>query len=129
MRHERARGSQVARAGALLAVLALLATAARPAHTASPFAVRALVTPRTMPYDAYPTLVARTINGARCAAEVVYTTGRTPRSFDGYEQTVGKGEVVHWDWHEETKGAGGTATVTCTYHGLTRTAQAQFIVA
>ncbi len=116
---------------ALAAALALGASLPliQPASAAArPFAVRAWVTPRTMPYDAYPTLFARIITGARCAAEVVYTTGRTPRSFDGSEQAGGKGGVVRWDWHEETKGSGGTATVTCVYHAVTRTAQAVFSV-
>jgi len=81
-----------------------------------------------MPYDAYPTLVARTTVGARCSARVIYTTGRPPRSFSGYEQIVGKGGTVRWDWHEETKGTGCTATVYCSLNGQTATASATFPV-
>jgi hypothetical protein len=50
-----------------------------------------------------PTLYARTMSGATCTASVVYSTGRSPRSFDGYAQTVGRSGVVGWSWHEETR--------------------------
>ncbi len=79
--------------------------------------VRAEVTPATMPYDAYPILFARSIPGATCTAAVVYSTGYTPVSFDGYPQTVGASGVVRWGWHEMTKGDSGQATVDCTLKG------------
>lgn len=79
--------------------------------------VQALVAPAIMPYDAYPILSARSTPGATCAAAVVYSTGYTPVSFDGYPQTVGASGVVRWGWHEMTKGTSGRATVNCTFKG------------
>jgi len=80
--------------------------------------VQALVAPAIMPYDAYPILSARSTPGATCAAAVVYSTGYTPVSFDGYTQTVGASGVVRWGWHEMTKGTSGRATVNCTFKGM-----------
>ena len=91
-------------------------------------AIRVWVDPGTMPYNAYPTLYARTQQGSTCSADVLYSTGRHPTSFTGYAQTVPPGGRVSWGWHEETKGYGGTATVSCTYRGATGVASAGFAV-
>jgi hypothetical protein len=95
---------------------------------AAALTVSASVDPANMPYNAFPTLTATTAVGATCAASVVYTTGRKPTSFDGSAQVVPAGGRVRWAWHEETKGSGGTATVTCTYQRQTRSATATFTV-
>lgn len=79
--------------------------------------VHAWVSPSSMPYDAYPTLYARTTPGATCSADVIYTTNRHPVSFDGSPQRVGSQGVVGWGWHEETVGSGGTAYVSCQLGG------------
>jgi len=79
--------------------------------------LQASVTPAIMPYDAYPILSARSTPGATCAADVVYSTGYAPVSFNGYPQTVGPSGVVRWGWHEMTKGDSGRATVRCTVKG------------
>jgi len=99
-----------------------------PPRGPSGFSVHASVSPSSMPYGAHPTLYARTMSGATCTASVVYSTGRSPRSFDGYAQTVGRSGVVGWSWHEETRGSGGTGTVTCTYRGRSGRADASFSV-
>jgi hypothetical protein len=90
--------------------------------------VTAWVSPSTMPYNAYPTLHAKTTPGATCSASVVYSTGRSPVSFSGSPEHVGSSGVVGWSWHEETSGSGGTGTVTCTYHGRSGKATAHFTV-
>jgi hypothetical protein len=72
------------------------------------------MTPGTMPYNSYPTLTAHTEPGANCSATVVYDTGRSPVSFNGYEHTVPAAGSVSWGWHEETKSNGGIATALCT---------------
>jgi cardiolipin synthase A/B len=92
------------------------------------FSVRAVVTPATMSYNAYPVLTAYTISGASCSAGVVYSTGRAPANFNGGTQTVPASGSVSWRWHEETKGTGGVATVTCNFKGATKTGQATFSI-
>ena len=99
-----------------------------PAPKAGSFTLSAHVSPSSMPYNAYPTLYAKTVPGANCTASVVYSTGRRPRSFDGSNRTVGDNGLASWQWHEETKGSGGTGTVQCTYRGRRKTAQASFNV-
>jgi len=91
-------------------------------------AVHASVTPAIMPYNAYPILFARSSPGATCTAAVVYSTGYTPVSFDGYPQTVGASGVVRWGWHEMTKGDSGRATVSCTLKGTPSSAETTFAV-
>jgi hypothetical protein len=93
------------------------------------FSVRAYVSPNPVPYGAYATLYVRTVTGAVCTAGVVYATGRTPRSFDGSARTVGSSGVVGWTWHMESKGSGGTATVTCSFGGQTRSVTTSFSIA
>ncbi len=99
-----------------------------PASSHGAFTLRAYVSPSSMPYNAYPTLYAQTVPGARCTASVVYSTGRAPRSFDGSTRTAGGNGLVSWNWHEETRGSGGTGTVQCSYRGQSKTAQATFSV-
>jgi hypothetical protein len=81
-----------------------------------------------MPYDSEAMLTAATTAGAACAARVVYSTGSVPTSFHGMAQTVPASGSVPWSWHEETKGSGGVATVTCTLGGRTASATASFSV-
>jgi hypothetical protein len=92
------------------------------------FTVKAYVLPQSMKNGAHPTLYAQTLQGARCTASVIYSTHRAPRGFKGTAQTVGSSGKVHWSWHEETSGSGGTATVKCSYAGETKTATAHFTV-
>ncbi len=103
------------RSGYAVAAAPTAETTVAPAATG--VGVQALVAPAIMPYDAYPILSARSTPGATCAAAVVYSTGYTPVSFDGYTQTVGPSGVVRWGWHEMTKGTSGRATVNCTFKG------------
>ncbi len=84
--------------------------------------------PSTMPYDAYPMLYAQSVAGASCSADVEYSTGYSPVSFCGTAQTVPAGGIVRWGWHEETKGTGGEATVTCRFHTARMIAKAAFTV-
>jgi hypothetical protein len=90
--------------------------------------VRAYLTPNPVAYGAYPTLYARTAAGAVCTASVLYSTGHPPRSFDGSAQTVGSSGVVGWTWAMESRGTGGTATVTCSFRGQTKSATASFSI-
>jgi len=99
-----------------------------PALKGGSFTLSAYVSPASMPYNARPTLYARTVPGASCTASVVYSTGRQPRSFDGSTRMASSNGVVSWPWHEETTGSGGTATVQCTYRGHSKTVQASFSV-
>jgi hypothetical protein len=98
------------------------------ARDGSSFVVSAYMSPNPVPYGAHPTLYARTTAGAVCTASVVYSTGHTPRSFDGSAQTVGSSGVVGWTWHMESRGMGGTATVTCSFGGQTRSTTASFTI-
>jgi hypothetical protein len=93
------------------------------------FIASAYVSPNPVSYGAYPTLYTRTAVGAVCTASVVYSTGYAPRSFDGSAQTVDSSGVVGWTWHMESRGTGGTATVTCSFEGQTRSATAGFSIA
>jgi hypothetical protein len=107
-------------------------TVSTPGPTLAPaagFAVRAYVSPNPVAYGAYPTLYARSVMGAVCTASVLYSTGRSPRSFDGHAQTVGSSGVVGWSWHMESRGTGGSATVTCSFHGQTRSVTTSFSTA
>lgn len=99
-----------------------------PAPSHGTFTLRASVSPSSMPYNAYPTLYGQTVPGAMCTASVVYSTGRSPRSFDGSARTAGGNGLVRWTWHEETRGSSGTATVQCTYRGQSKTVQTSFSV-
>jgi hypothetical protein len=66
--------------------------------------------------------------GAVCTASVVYSTGRAPVSFSGSAQTVGGRGKVGWSWHMESKGSGGTGTVTCTLRGQSKSATVSFAI-
>lgn len=91
--------------------------------------VQAWVSPNSMPYNAYPTLYARTTPGASCTADVIYDgTNRHPVSFNGYAQVASTGGTVAWRWHEETKGGGGTGYVTCALNGITVSTTTTFTV-
>jgi hypothetical protein len=85
------------------------------------FSVCAYVSPNPVSYGSYPQLVAKSTPGATCTAQVVYSTGRPPRSFDGSAKTVGSSGIVSGSWHRESKRSGGTATVTCSLHGRSKT--------
>ena len=88
--------------------------------------MRARVSPNPINYGNYPTLYAGTTTGAVCTARVVYSTGRPPRSFHGVPRLVGRSGVVQWTWHMESRGITGTALVSCTLGGQTRSAAATF---
>jgi hypothetical protein len=90
------------------------------------FPLKVSVAPSTMPYNAYPAVVAVVPRGALCSAQVLYSTGRRPVSFHGVAVT--STGTIHWGWHEETKGSGGVATVTCRFHGVSETKTARFEV-
>jgi hypothetical protein len=92
------------------------------------FSERASVSPNPMPYNSEATLTAATTAGASCAARVVYSTGSVPTSFHGTAQMVPASGSVSWSWHEETKGSGGVATVTCALGGRTASASVTFSV-
>jgi hypothetical protein len=100
----------------------------KPAPAGS-FTVSASVSPNPVSYGQYATLTAYSVVGASCSASVVYSTGRSPVSFNGSAQTVGAGGSVSWSWHMESKGSGGTALVTGSYRGAHRTATANFAIA
>ena len=104
-------------------------TPAPTTRTGTGFSISAYVSPNPVPYGAHPTLYARSVMGAVCTASVVYSTGRAPRSFDGSAQTVGSSGVVGWSWHMESRGTGGTATVTCSFYGQTRSVTTSFSTA
>jgi hypothetical protein len=97
-------------------------------QTSRSFHMTISVSPNPMPYDAYPILTAHTAPGARCTAEVTYSTGRTPVPFDGSSHVVGTSGTTQWSWHEETSGTGGTASVTCKRPGFSTTLVAAFTV-
>lgn len=99
-----------------------------PNSSAGSLAVNVSVDPMVMPYDAHPTVTAQTTVGAQCTATVVYSSGRSPVSFDGSTQTADGSGQVSWTWHEETTGSGGTASVMCTLAGQTVSGQADFSV-
>jgi hypothetical protein len=107
----------------------ILALGVRVPHASGAFSVRAYVIPDPAFYDAYPTLYARSVMGAVCTASVVYSTGDGPRSFDGSARTVGSSGVVGWTWHMQSSGTGGTATVTCSFRGQTRSVTTSFSIA
>jgi hypothetical protein len=92
------------------------------------FSVRASVSPNPMPYNSEATLTAATTAGASCVARAVYSTGSVPTSCHGTAQTVPASGSVSWSWHVETKGSGGTATVTGTLGSRTASASVTFNV-
>jgi hypothetical protein len=94
----------------------------------SSFSVRAAVSPNPVSYGSYPTLYAYSSLGAVCTASVLYSTGRAPVSFSGAAQTVGSSGKVGWSWHMESKGTGGSGTVTCTLQGQSKSATASFTI-
>jgi len=79
-------------------------------HT-TPLLVTAWVTPSAISHDACPALVARTVPGSRCTADVVYSTGYTLVSFTGNLERANRQGLASWPWHEETSGTGGRAYV------------------
>jgi len=97
-----------------------------PGKPSGNFSVSAYVSPNPVSYGSYPTLYAKSTPGASCTARVVYSTGRAPVSFDGSAKTVGISGVLGWSWHMESKGTGGTATVSCSLHGRIKSATASF---
>lgn len=99
-----------------------------PAPSGGSLFVQVSVSPNPMPYGAHATVSAKTVRGATCYASVVYSTGHHPVSFDGSARTASSSGIVSWSWHEETKGSGGVATVTCQYQGKAKSAQATFTV-
>ena len=107
----------------------ILALGVRVPYASGAFSVRAYVIPDPAFYGAYPTLYATSVMGAVCTASVVYSTGDGPRSFDGSARTVGRSGVVGWTWYMQSSGTGGTATVTCSFRGQTRSVTTSFSIA
>jgi hypothetical protein len=106
--------------------------ASKPQPTARPsgtFSVRAAVSPNPVSYGSYPTLYAFSSPGAVCTASVVYSTGRAPVSFNGAAQTVGSSGKAGWSWHMESRGSGGTGSVTCALRGQSKSATSSFTIA
>lgn len=99
------------------------------ASSAGSFSLSASISPNPVHYGEYATLTALTRHGANCTASVVYSAGRPPRFFAGAAQTAGPNGAASWQWHMESKGSGGTATVTCRYRGQSKTAAAGFTIA
>jgi hypothetical protein len=100
----------------------------RPAGGSSGFSVRVSVSPNSMSHNTQATLTVHTSPGATCTASVVYSTGRSPVSFDPSAHLVPSSGTSSWTWHEETSGTGGTATAQCRYRGQTKSASAGFTV-
>lgn len=90
------------------------------------FSLRAWVSPNPVSYGSYATLSAQTSPRASCTANVRYSTGYPPRSFDGSARTAGSDGMVSWSWHMESKGSSGTGTVSCSLRGQTKTATTTF---
>ena len=107
----------------------ILALGVRVPYASGAFSVRAYVIPDPAFYGAYPTLYATSVMGAVCTASVLYSTGHAPCSFDGSARTVGSSGVVGWTWHMQSSGTGGTVTVTCSFHGQTRSAVTTLCIA
>lgn len=103
-------------------------TTARRLRTPAPFAVHAVMSPNPIPATSYfATLTAGTNTGARCVAGIFYNDGAIAQSFAGFPQTAQSGKVA-WHWHPATHSGGGTATVTCSFHGKLHAATALFTV-
>lgn len=99
-----------------------------PAPPVKGFFVRASVSPNPVSFGQYANLTAHSTPGARCSASVVYSTGRAPVSFNGFAQAVPARGSVSWIWHMESRGTGGTARVSCSYRGQTKSATASFSI-
>jgi hypothetical protein len=112
-----------------VAVGIILALGVRVPQASGAFSVRAYIIPDPVFYDAYPTLYARSVMGADCTASVVYSTGDAPQSFDGSARTIGRSGLAGWTWHVQSSGTGGRATVTCSFHGQTRSVTTSFSIA
>lgn len=67
------------------------------------------------------TLYVKTRPGARCTATVTDTRPRRALVFSGYPFIAGSNGITFWRWREFAKNAAGTAAVTCTYGGRSRT--------
>jgi len=111
------------------AALTPVAPTPGPSAATGRLAVAAVVSPNPVAYGTRATLDGRSAIGAVCTASVIYATGRVPRSFDGGARTVGPSGRVGWTWSMESRGTGGTATVTCALRGRMGTATATFAVA
>lgn len=102
--------------------------ATRTRTTTRAVAVKTWVRTRAIPTGAYVTVYAKSVPGARCTAVLLYSTGPSRLVFHGYTWLVGKSGVVNWRWLAQAKGNKGSATVTCTYSGRSKTAKTNFRV-
>jgi hypothetical protein len=100
----------------------------KPTPPPSSFFVSVWIQPSVVPYGGYPTLNALTKTGASCSATVRYANGRSPADFTGDQEIEQPGETLAWTWHEVTKGAHGTGTVTCVLGNEVKSASAKFTV-
>lgn len=90
-------------------------------HSFHSFVVRTWIDHQTAPSLDHLTLYVRTIPGARCSATVTDTRPKRAVVFSGYPFIAGSNGITYWRWREYAKGATGTAAVTCTYGGKSRT--------
>lgn len=90
------RQARAAAAQATQQAKAASAQATAQAKQSQQLFTQAAVLPSSMSYDSYPSLVVHTLPGADCTASVVYSTGRTPVSFSGVDETAGADGTVSW---------------------------------
>lgn len=90
------RQARAAAAQATQQAKAASAQATAQAKQSQQLFAQAAVLPSSMSYDSYPSLVVHTLPGADCTASVVYSTGRTPVSFSGVDETAGADGTVSW---------------------------------
>lgn len=89
--------------------------------TAHSLAVRTWIGHQPAASGAHLTLYVKTVPGARCTATVTDTYPGRGLVFSGYPFVAGSNGITYWRWRESAKGATGTAAVTCTYQGRSRT--------
>ena len=103
-------------------------TQTAPSSDPSFFRVLVSVSPNPMQFGSKAVVTAKTTPGAKCTSFLIYSTVAEPSSFYGGAETVPASGSVSWSWHEESKGSGGTVTVTCSFQGRTASATAAFTV-
>jgi hypothetical protein len=94
------------------------------------FRIVVAVTPNPVAYGSYPTVSVQTAPHATCQIKVVYSTGRQPTSYPAHTaQADDSGRIIEQgQWHMESRGTGGVATVSCRAGGQTATGQAAFTI-
>ncbi|GAC1327342.1 MAG: hypothetical protein NVSMB22_18810 [Chloroflexota bacterium] len=90
--------------------------------------VLACITPNPLPFNSTATIYARTVPGARCSPQVLYSDGRQPTSLNTSPQYTDPTGLVSFTFMEATLASSGTVTVTCTLGVETSQGTAGFIV-